>query len=60
VGALLDEMERCERETLLLLAALPADVTARRATLRGICAGLLELPDHNREHFAQMRAALGG
>ncbi len=58
VPALLEELKRNEAETVAILAALPSEFVAHKGTYWRLGYYLLQLPDHAREHLAQMRAAI--
>jgi uncharacterized protein YndB with AHSA1/START domain len=58
VGALLNELKRCEAETLALLAALPPEFIARKRNYWRLCLGTLQPPTHVQTHLEQMRAAI--
>ena len=59
VVALLEELKRCELETVALLAALPPEFVARKGSYTRLGYHMLESPGmHPRQHLEQIRDAL--
>jgi len=58
VSALLEELKRNEAETIAMIAALAPEFVAHKASYWRLGHNLLQLPDHARTHFNQIRAAL--
>jgi len=58
VPALLEELKRNETETAKIIAALSPEFVARKGTYWRLGYYLLQLPNHAREHLAQIRAAI--
>jgi hypothetical protein len=56
VQTLLQELTQVEAESVALLAALPAELVARRRSYRRVAQQILGWPDHTREHVAQIRS----
>lgn len=58
-GELLNLLRQTERETVALVAALPAEFAANRIAYLDLAATLLQgMPSHSRLHFEQIRAAI--
>ena len=58
VPALLDELKRCEVETVALLAALPPEFVTRKGSYWRLAHNIVQSADHPREHMGQIRAAI--
>jgi uncharacterized protein YndB with AHSA1/START domain len=54
--ALTDELHKAEVATVAMLDSLPAELNARKHLLRRLGGWLVALPDHSREHFAEIEA----
>lgn len=55
---LLAELGRAAAETRAMVAALPEEFVARKGSYWRLARSLMELPEHNREHAAQVEGAL--
>jgi len=55
---LLEELRRNEMETVAMLAALPAEFVARKGSFWRLAYGVIQTPEHTREHAPQIRAAI--
>jgi uncharacterized protein YndB with AHSA1/START domain len=58
VAAMLDELKRNQTEATATIAALPAEVVARKGTYWRLGRDLLLASEHIREHIGQIRAAI--
>ncbi|MGH2522554.1 MAG: SRPBCC domain-containing protein [Anaerolineales bacterium] len=58
VPELLGALRCAEAETVALLAALPPEFVARKYGYWQVAYNVLQAPDHMREHFREIRAAL--
>jgi uncharacterized protein YndB with AHSA1/START domain len=56
VTALTEELHKAEVATVAMLESLPAELDARKHLLRRLGGWLAALPDHSREHFAEIEA----
>jgi uncharacterized protein YndB with AHSA1/START domain len=56
LAALLEELHRAELTTLVMVESLSAESEQRHHLLRQLGGWLTALPDHSREHFAEIQA----
>jgi hypothetical protein len=56
IAALTGELQKAEVATVAMLESLPAELDARKHLLRRLWGWLAALPDHSREHFAEIQA----
>ncbi len=56
IAALTGELQKAEVATVAMLESLPAELDARKHLLRRLGGWLAALPDHSREHFAEIQA----
>ncbi|MEQ8675157.1 MAG: SRPBCC domain-containing protein [Aggregatilineales bacterium] len=56
--SLLAEMRRSQGETIALIRALPASTEQTKNIFNAIGTTLVGMPNHNRQHFAQMKNAI--
>jgi uncharacterized protein YndB with AHSA1/START domain len=55
---LVAELKRAEVASRAIITSLPAEFMARKASYRRMALSWFNTPDHHREHFQQIRAAL--
>ena len=59
VAEMLSALSHSQEQTLSLVSQLPAPFVARRSSFWRLAYNYTQTPDHNAEHLAQIRAALG-
>ena len=58
--SLLAEMRRSQSETIALIRALPASLEQTKNIFNAIGSMVVGMPNHNRQHFTQMKNAIEG